>query len=215
MLLVMELDILMVVVVAANVLGGAMALPQAVKTVTKRRTDGLSPSWAGISTALNASWGVYAWGVGDWSIMPVSAFAVMTYLLIAVAMVRFRRGALGPVVGPMVASGLVALAIPMTVVVTAGWATGGVVLGAMYGIQLSPAVVAVHRARDVSGVSVATWALALAEAVLWTIYGVAVLDSGVLTLGAVGSVLSLLVLVRLLVKRPRRSRDTALAFAPA
>ncbi len=85
-------------------------------------------------------------------------------------------------------------------------------------MQLSPAVVAVYRAPDVSGVSAATWGIAFAEAALWGIYGLARLDAGLITLAVTGLVMSALVLARLLLRRPRRQRRSdyaGLGLAPA
>ncbi len=56
---------------------------------------------------------------------------------------------------------------------------------------------------------VATWAIAFAEAVLWGVYGTARADVGLVTLAATGVLMSTLVLVRLVLRRPRRLRDTA------
>ena len=83
----MSFSILTLVVVAANVLGGAMAFPQAAKLLQSRRVDGVSPSWAAISATVNAWWSAYGLGVGDVGIVPVSVVSVMAYLAIAVALV--------------------------------------------------------------------------------------------------------------------------------
>jgi uncharacterized protein with PQ loop repeat len=61
----MELTTLALVVIAANVLGAAMAVPQARKLLRTRRTDGVSVTWAAISVTVNAWWGVYGIGVDD------------------------------------------------------------------------------------------------------------------------------------------------------
>jgi hypothetical protein len=94
----------------------------------------------------------------------------------------------------------------MIALVIDGWATAGIALGALYGIQLSPAVIAVHRAPDVSGVAPMTWMIAFVEAALWGIYGFAGTDAGLVTLAATGVVASSLVLVRLFLQRTRPLR---------
>ena len=205
MLLAMLFEPLTLVVIAANVLGAAMAVPQALKMRRDRRVDGVSAAWAGTSATVNAWWGVYGIGVRDWGIVPVSLVSVIAYLTIAVTLVRYTRGsgwiAARSMVGATVAIGL----IPLAVVLLDGWATAGIVLGALYGVQLSPAVVAVYRASDVSGVSLATWVIAFVEAVLWGVYGVAAVDPGLMALATTGIFMSTLVLVRLVVRRPRRA----------
>lgn len=216
MLMPMQLEPLTLVVVAANLLGGAMALPQAVKLVASRRVEGVSPIWAGISTAVNAWWVAYGIGVGDASIVPVSLVSVMAYAAIALCLARY--GSTPPLRTLAIAatSGVGVALIPLAVLVVDGWAAAGVALGAVYAVQLSPAVVAVYRAADVSGVSAATWLLAFAEAALWGVYGFARVDAGLLALSATGLTMSALVLLRLVARRPRReTRSAPLGLATA
>lgn len=207
MLYSMQLSSLTVVVIAANVLGGAMALPQALKLVRSRRVNGVSAVWAGVSATVNAWWAGYGLGMGDVSIVPVSVVSVMAYLAIAAALVRFGPPTRWRTIAGMVASSAAVGLVPAAALALGGWATAGVVLGALYGVQLSPAVVAVYRAPDVSGVATATWGIAFAEAGLWGVYGTARLDVGLLTLAATGLLMSALVLARLFLRRPRRRTD--------
>lgn len=208
MLITMSPQVLTLVVIAANVLGGAMAIPQAAKLVRSRRVDGVSATWAGISATVNGWWAVYGIGTGDVAIVPVSVVSVMAYLAIAIALVRYGSESRGRVVAIMTASGAAIAIVPLLALALGGWTTAGVALGALYGVQLSPAVVAVHRAPDVSGVSRATWAIAFAEAALWGVYGIARLDAGLVTLATTGLLMSALVLLRLFLRRPRRQRGS-------
>lgn len=210
----MVLDPLTVVVVAANLLGGAMALPQALKLARSRKVHGVSPMWAGISAAVNAWWAVYGLAVGERSIVPVSLVSVMAYLAIAGAIVRFGASPPRRSVTTMLAGGAAVAIVPLIAWSFGGWPVAGVTLGALYGVQLSPAVVAVYRAPDVSGVSRATWGIAAVEAVLWGVYGLARVDAGLVTLAVTGLVMSALVLVRLFVRRPQPTRSVELALAP-
>ncbi len=196
---------LTLVVIAANALGAAMAVPQATKLLRERCADGVSLTWAAVSVAVNGWWGVYGLGVGDWSILPVSVISVLAYLVIAIGVVRFSTAPTWTLLRTAVAATLAIGAVPLVAVMLDGWVTAGIVLGALYGVQLSPAVVTVYRAIDVSGVSLATWLMAFAEAVLWGVYGLAHLDVGLITLAATGTFMSTLVLARLFVRRPRRS----------
>lgn len=211
----MTLDLLTLVVVAANVLGSAMALPQAVKLVRSRRVDGVSPTWAAVSATVNAWWAAYGIGVGDLGIVPVSAVSVMAYLAIAFALLRYGTAPRRRTIATMAATSAAVALVPILALVLDGWTAAGVALGALYGIQLSPAVVAVYRAPDVSGVSTATWGLAFAEAALWGVYGIARLDAGLVTLAGTGLLMSTLVLVRLVLRRPRRADPAGLGLAPA
>lgn len=201
----MTFEPMTLVVIAANVLGSAMAVPQARKLLRNRNADGVSVSWAAISATVNAWWGFYGIGVGDWSIVPVSVVSVLAYIVIAVAILRFTPTPTLRQVRPAVATTIAVAAIPAAALVIDGWVTAGIVLGALYGIQLSPAVVNVYRSIDVSGVSLATWVIAFVEATLWGAYGIANLDIGLMALASTGLVMSTLVLVRLFVRRPRRA----------
>lgn len=216
MLVSMSANLLTLILVAANLLGATMAVPQAARLLRSRRTAGVSPIWAGISAAVNAWWIAYGLGVGDIGIVPVSVVSVMAYLAIIVFLVRFDDRPALRTVAIAAGSAAASAALPLLVLALGGWSSAGIALGAMYGVQLSPAVVAVYRAVDVSGVSAATWALAFLEAALWGAYGFARADAGLLTLAATGLAMSALVLVRLFARRPRlRGSYGGLDLAPA
>lgn len=205
MIMTMQLTVMMLIVIAANVLGAAMAAPQARKLSRTRRVDGVSVTWAAVSAVVNAWWAVYALGVGDLSILPVSLLAAAAYIVIAVGICRFSSAPTGPVLAPALITAGAVTTVPMLAWAVGGWTVAGIALGALYGVQLSPAVASVYRSADVSGVSLATWVLAAAEAALWGVYGAATLDIGLLTLAGTGVFMSCLVLVRLFIRRPRRS----------
>lgn len=207
----MSTQLLTFVVVAANAVGATMAIPQARKVLRSRRVDGVSPVWAAVSTAVNAAWVPYGLAIGDVGIIPVSVISVLAYLTIAAGICRYGTDPVSRVVTRMVVSAIGILVIPATVLVVQGWAAAGVALGLLYGIQLAPAVVAVYRTADVSGVSAATWVIAFTEAALWGVYGFGRADAGLLSLAASGMFMASLVLARLLVRRPRRDRSLDVA----
>ena len=203
----MSPGLVLLVVVSANVLGAAMTLPQAVRLVRTRRTEGVSVSWAAMSVTGNAWWIAYAAGSRSWAVVPVAAVSVAGYAVILTVLLAGsgRRGAgrtTGAVSGrwsPLASAAVAGTAMaPAAALIGGGWGAVGVVLGLVYGAQLAPAVLAAHRATDLSGVSVATWAVAWAEAVLWGAYGVDGSDGGLVVLGVVGAVAATAVLVRVL-----------------
>jgi len=202
----MELTTLTLVVIAANVLGAAMAVPQARKLLRTRCTDGVSVTWAAISATVNAWWGIYGVGIDDYSIVPVSVVSVASYVVITIGVVRFSPTALRAMALPATGAVIVVSTVPLIALLIDGWFAAGIVLGALYGVQLSPAVFAVYRTIDVSGVALATWVIAFVEATLWGVYGFAIADAGLVTLATTGLAMSTLVLVRLLLRRPRRAR---------
>ncbi|MAT05566.1 MAG: hypothetical protein CL424_11045 [Acidimicrobiaceae bacterium] len=202
----MSPQLLTVVVIAANVLGGAMAIPQARKLLRSRRVEGVSPTWAAVSAAVNAAWIPYGFATGDVGIVPVSVVSVLAYLSIAAGICRYGHLPVGAAVARMLTSAAAVLVVPAVVLVVEGWVAAGVTLGVFYGVQLTPAVVTVYRTVDVSGVSLATWVIAFVEAALWGIYGLGRGDAGLLSLAASGMFMATLVLVRLAARRPRRDR---------
>lgn len=198
------------VVLLANVLGALMALPQAHRIWRTRRVSGVSPEWAMMSLSINCWWAIYGIGVHEWALIPVSAVSAAGYAFIAYSMLRHSPASTHRVVGRLARGAIVALA-PLPFLIIGDWAVTGLALGALYGIQLSPAVLEVYRSTDVSGVSAATWGLAWVEAALWGIYGLPRADLGLVALAVTGLVASTLVLARLFVKGGRRVSGTELA----
>lgn len=202
--------LIITLVVIANVLGSAMAYPQAAKLVRTGNAEGVSPIWAGVSVSMNLWWLAYGLGNGLWGLVPTSLIATVLYGIIAVAMLRSvgRRALAGLAVG-----GLVFGLTPLPVLFVAGWQAAGVTIGLCYGLQLTPAVLAAWRTRQLGGVAPGTWFMAWLEGAIWGIYGLYVVDGALLVGGISGVVLSSLMLVRLwmvdelraVVRRPVRA----------
>jgi uncharacterized protein with PQ loop repeat len=182
------------IVVAATVLGSGMAYPQARRLVRTRCIEGVSAAWIGVSMALNAWWLSYAVAEHVWALAPVSATSLVLYTAIAVVFVH----AGGRQRLPGVLSGIVSLGVvPMIALLLGGWPVAGLVIGLCYGLQLLPAVVEAYRGSDLAGISGGTWIIALAEAALWLVYGLAVVDPALIAGGASGLAMAALILVRL------------------
>ena len=91
-------------VISATVLGSGMALPQARQLARTRRTDGVSPTWVGVSMALNGWWLAYGFAAPVWALVPVSMISIGLYASMAVLFFRTggrtdRRGLLIGAVG--------------------------------------------------------------------------------------------------------------------
>ncbi len=188
--------ILNLLVVVATVLGSGMALPQARRIVRTRRVDGVSATWIGVSVAINGWWFAYALATSLWALIAVSVASLALYSVMAVGFVASvgRRGLVG------LAAGAFGLGmIPLPFLVFGGWGMAGVVIGLCYGIQLLPAVVAVCRTSVLAGVSAATWSIGWVESLIWLLYGWAIGDPALLLAGAVGVVMSSVILGRLAV----------------
>ena len=183
-------------VIAATVLGSGMALPQARQLARTRSTDGVSPTWVGVSLALNGWWLAYGLAAHVWALVPVSAISFLLYLSMAVVFVRSlgRRS-----LRPLLIGGLGLGMIPLPFLVFGGWATAGVVVGLCYGVQLLPAVVASCRTSVLTGVSASTWLIAWVEAAVWLAYGLGVGDTALVFAGAIGALMASVILARLAV----------------
>ncbi len=201
-----------IVVALATLLGGATALPQARRLVRTRQVAGVSSMWAGISVAVNSWWIAYGIGIADWAIVPVAVVSVFAYFAIAASLIRFSIDRRSTVVAMGV--GTLGALLPLPALALGGWPAAGIALGAIYGIQLSPAVIEVYRSHDVAGVAAATWVLTWTEALLWGVYGFPRRDLGLLALAATGMLLSSAVLVRLFLHGTRRDASSR-HFGPA
>lgn len=203
---------MILVVGLANLLGAAVATPQAIRLFRLRRVEGVSSAWVGISLGINAWWIAYGVGAGDssWAMIPVGAISVTAYLVIGLALVRFSHRPRRSVLVGLAVPAVIGSIVPLPALYLGGWPATGVVLGAVYGVQLLPAVIAVYRARDLTGVSVTTWVMTWSEALLWGLYGIGPRDAGILTFAATGLVMSTAVLVALMIRRPPTEPPTNL-----
>ena len=182
--------------VVANVLGGGMAFPQAVRLARTRLVDGVSPVWIGVSFVMNGWWLAYGLANELWGLIPVSLVAAVLYGLIGVVYVRVA----GPAELAGIAAGAVGLgAVPLPFLAFGGWSAAGLAVGLCYGMQLAPAVVGAYRSRELAGIAAGTWALALVESAIWLFYGAVVADVALLVGGGAGVVMASAILVRLAV----------------
>lgn len=186
--------VLNLLVVGATVLGSWMALPQTRRLVRTRRIEGVSAVWIGVSVALNSWWLIYGVAVGVWAIVPVSVISLALYGTMGfVYLTTVGRSAL-----PAIAAGMLGLGmIPLPFLVVGGWTSAALAIGFAYGVQLLPAVVAVCRTRDLSGVAAPTWLIAWVEAALWLVYGIGVGDLALVSAGLVGAAMASIILARL------------------
>ncbi|MGA9276220.1 hypothetical protein [Ilumatobacter sp.] len=198
--------------VVANVMGAGMAYPQASRLVRHRSTAGVSGVWAGVSLSMNLWWAFYGVSERLWGLVPVSLVASVLYAVIIVAYVR----AVGPSALRSVAIGLFALGmVPLPFLLLGGWQLAGLAIGLCYGMQLVPAVVAVCRSRELSGLAPSTWIMAWIEAVIWLVYGWSVADPALLAGGASGVFMSAIILARLAITGHQPFRIPRRTLAPA
>ena len=201
-----------IMIVVANVMGAGMAYPQASRLIRTGNTRGVSGVWAGVSLTMNFWWLAYGLANDLWGLIPVSAIAAVFYVAIIVAYLRSAgRSAVGGVLLGAFVLGL----IPAPFLAVGGWTVAGLAIGLCYGMQLVPAVVAACRTRELHGVAPSTWIMAWVEAVIWTVYGLFVVDAALLAGGISGAAMASLILGRLAATghEPFRIRRTARAMA--
>jgi len=182
------------IVISASVLGSGMALPQALKLARTQNVDGVSAVWIGVSMAINIWWTIYAVHEAVWALLPVSVVSLTLYL--GMAVIYLRSVGKSSIPGFAVGAFVLGMA-PLPALLFGGWEAAGLAIGLSYGIQLSPAVFAAYRTRDLAGVSPGTWMISLAEALLWLAYGAIIADAALLAGGTVGTVMAAAILMRL------------------
>jgi hypothetical protein len=184
-----------IVATAATVLAGGFLLPQIVRVVRSGDVAGVSPVWAGFGLVTNLAWVLYLGRNGIWGAVVAPGLAVLAYGT-TLGVIRGRGG-------PWATASVAYAAVLAGLVAAAGMAGIALFLVMAPVVQLAPAVAAAYRSRCPSGLSPATWALSVAEAGLWGIYGWKVADPALVGYGLVTSGGSLLVLVRVALLPPR------------
>ena len=115
-------------------------VPQVVRLLRLKRTEGASPAWAAIGMVINIGWMAYVIAEEFWVTIPailaaVISFAVVLYLL-------WRNGA---DVRLAVISGIAVGVACVVLQRVAGWNDLGTVLGLSNGLYLGPSVYAAWR----------------------------------------------------------------------
>ena len=120
----METAFQIVVVALANILGGAVAIPQATRLIRHRKVDGVSTLWAGSSVGINLWWIAYGLGAGDssWAIIPVGVISTVAYVLISVNLVRFSSRPRASIVASLIVPAMIGVALPVPAFVLGGLA---------------------------------------------------------------------------------------------
>lgn len=180
-----------IAVVLATISTVTFLLPQIVKLVRTRDSEGVSTTWPALGFVINVGWLVYLISQELWA----SLFAPFaTFLAYAVTM--WAVGRTGRDLSKSYLRGLFAAGVLTTAAIFGGWEVLGVVLGVSYGVMLTPSIWTAYRTAIPSGISPLTWWIGLLEALLWGYYGWFHSDQGILTFMVVGVVGSGLMLLR-------------------
>jgi hypothetical protein len=187
-----------------TVLAFVFLVPQIVRVLVGRDVRGLSPTWAAFGLVTNLAWTAYLASRALWPAItaPVLALAGYGMTLWLVAARAADRA--------WVRASVAYEALLLAILFLWGWAGLGVALALTPAIQLTPAVLAAYRSARPEGLSPLTWALMVAEAVMWGGFGLLTADVALIGYGAITAVGSGLVLGRSLLTRPKISPAPAL-----
>jgi hypothetical protein len=181
-------------------------IPQIVKLVRTRDSEGVSSTWPALGFMINVGWFVYLMSQQLW-ISVIAPF--VTFVSYGVTLWALRRT--GRDLSKSSTRGVVGAMALIAVGTAGGWKVLGVVLGVSYGVMLAPSIWTAYRAAIPSGISPFTWWLGLAEALLWGYYGWFHSDRGIITFMVVGVIGSGLMLIRFYTTRNRPTPATVIS----
>ena len=183
----------------APIAAAGFAVPQFLPQIRKLRATGdsvgVSPSWAALTSVNNAAWIAYFTMARYWTALVPSSSA--TLLAGTLAVMLLRRQQPGP--HPGRAAALIgAWAITLAAAGAAGGRAGlGALLTVAFLLQVTPSVWTAYRTVLPTGISSGTWLLILGELTCWMIFGLHTADPRLITLGASGIIVSVLMLGRI------------------
>ncbi len=202
----------------APIAAAGFAVPQFLPQIRKLRTTGdtagISPSWAALTSVNNAAWIAYFTMARYWTALVPSSSATLLAGTLAVMLLRRREHGTrqGPQPGPRPGRAA-ALISAWAVLLAAAGAVGGraglgALLTAAFLLQVTPSVWTAYRTVRPTGISSGTWLLILGELTCWMIFGLHTADPRLITLGASGIIVSVLMLAR--IHRTTRRQRSAL-----
>lgn len=177
-----------VVAAVATMLAAVVLVPQIVRLIGGRDVTGVAVTWAALGCVGNTAWVAYLVIADLWLAAIAPAMAVVSYALIVRLLVRTTGIVWLPA---SIAYGLVLAGIARW----AGLPWLAATLVVVPAVQVVPQVVAVYRESSPSGVSPLTWALSVAAALMWMIYGTMIGSLALVGYGLVRGAMSGLVLV--------------------
>ena len=197
----------------APIAAAGFAVPQFLPQIRKLRATGdsagVSPSWAALTSVNNAAWIAYFTMSRYWTALVPSSSATLLAGTLAIMLLRRQPGP-RPGRRPGRAAALIgAWAVLLAAAGAAGGRAGlGPLLTAAFLLQVTPSVWTAYRTVQPTGISSGTWLLILGELSCWMIFGLHATDPRLITLGASGTIVSVLMLAR--IHRTTRRRRSAL-----
>ena len=195
-------------VTAGTALGLVRGVPQLVRLRRARDPRGVSLDAAATSSVVSAAWAAYGARTGQPAVALASGASALTFALVALSAVRFGRRARELRAAPAWLAVLAAAA-------AARGARGlGLLLPASVLVANGPQLRVAWRERDLSGLSLGTWLLSVAEAAVWGTYGLVAGDRAILVYGFLHLVTSGGIVALRLAKARRRRRPSGAATGP-
>lgn len=154
--------------------GLARPLPQFVRLLKIRDAHGVSLDTAATSCVVSSAWATYGVLADHGAVVLASGLSAALFVLIALLALSLGRHV----------SELRAAPIWLVTVVAASALAGaaglGVVLVVGALVANLPQVIVVFRERDLSGLSLSTWALTASDGATWCLYGLVTVDLPIL-----------------------------------
>lgn len=195
-----------IAVVLATISTATFLLPQIIKLVRTKNTEGISTTWPALGFAVNVGWFTYMISQELWiSIAP----PLITFAAYGVTLWALRRA--GTDITPSYIRGIAAAVILAGVAVVGGWKVLGIGLGLSYGLVIAPSIWTAYRTALPSGIAPLTWWIGAIEALLWGSFGWYHSDRGILTFMFVGVTASALMLIRFYTTRNRSASALEMA----
>jgi uncharacterized protein with PQ loop repeat len=180
----------------APIAAAGFAVPQFLPQIRKLRATGdsvgVSPSWAALTSVSNAAWIAYFTMSRYWTALVPSSSATLLAGTLAVMLLRRRPPGARP--SALIGAWAISLAAAG---VAAGRAGLGALLTVAFLLQVTPSVWTAYRTVRPTGISSGTWLLILGELTCWMIFGLHTADPRLITLGASGIIVSVLMLARI------------------
>jgi uncharacterized protein with PQ loop repeat len=171
-------------VVVGTALGLVRALPQLRRLLRARDAHGVSVDTAATSSVVSFAWAAYGAITGQTAVVLASGASSLSFALVTLAALRFGRRV----------AELRATLAWLLVLAAAGAVGGAGGLGLLLPVSVLvanlPQLVVAWRERDLSALSLGTWVLSVAEAVVWGGYGLVAHDRSILVYGALHLVTS-------------------------
>jgi hypothetical protein len=177
--------------IAAGISAIPQFIPQLRVVRSGRPIDGVSGTWAALTSINNTAWTVYFALSRYWTATVSAAIVMVIAGILAVELTRRGR---------MSSAGTQLTSAWSVLLVVLGIGFGRVALGtaltAAFVMQVSPSLYTAYRTRHPTGISRGTWLLILGELICYGLYGLKTGDPRLITLGSIGTTASLLMLAR-------------------